>query len=378
MAILQPKSLVLITLLIPLMSQGILSFPLKRSVSSIPQIVGLLMEEQHLQASQLHILENTSSSYASMLPNIIDLFTKGLDLQTLQLQLLENATATTSAALPLIVALLENHDRKMDTIAASVEKLEQSLLDLPAILTAFLQQQINSSALIASSFETLIKAVPFTARDCVDIAKQGTYGSGPYMITPWDEHGPFKVQCDMETDDGDGWLVFHRRFDGSVDFFRGWEDYRGGFGDVDKGEYWLGLENLHRLTNTRQQWELRIDLEDFHGNTSYAQYNNFRIKDEASFYELTLGSYRGTAEDALEDSVSSSFSTKDQEHDTCKPVHCAEDRKGAWWYDCCTYANLNGLYLAPGEETSEGMYWYNWKESLESLKRAEMKIRPVN
>jgi len=33
--------------------------------------------------------------------------------------------------------------------------------------------------------------------------------------------------------------VIQRRLNGAVEFYRGWEDYRNGFGDIEK-EFWLG------------------------------------------------------------------------------------------------------------------------------------------
>ena len=44
---------------------------------------------------------------------------------------------------------------------------------------------------------------------------------------------------------------------------------------------WIGLRNLNKLTNIPgQPMELRIDLENWTGEKSYAIYKNFRIGTE--------------------------------------------------------------------------------------------------
>ncbi|KAK2150918.1 hypothetical protein LSH36_382g00017 [Paralvinella palmiformis] len=66
--------------------------------------------------------------------------------------------------------------------------------------------------------------------------------SGVYSINPTSNSSDciYKtdVYCDMEKDEG-GWTVIMRRKDGSVDFYKEWEDYKLGFGSLN-GEFWAG------------------------------------------------------------------------------------------------------------------------------------------
>ena len=55
---------------------------------------------------------------------------------------------------------------------------------------------------------------------------------------------------------------------------------------------WLGLDKIHRLTSDNNSM-LRVDLEDFEGNTAYAEYNMFSVMNENDKYKLNLGSYSG-------------------------------------------------------------------------------------
>ena len=84
--------------------------------------------------------------------------------------------------------------------------------------------------------------------------------------------------------------MFQKRLDGSVDFYRGWDDYKRGFGNLN-GEFWLGMDKIHRLTKERSR--LRVDLEDTTGKTAYAEYDIFGVTSERSKYKLSLGTYSG-------------------------------------------------------------------------------------
>ena len=92
------------------------------------------------------------------------------------------------------------------------------------------------------------------------------------------------------TTDGGGWRVFQRRQNGSVDFYRVWDDYKNGFGNMS-GEFWVGLKNIKRLTKDNDK-ELRVDLEYFEGEKRYAKYETFEVKrGEKDKYKLIVEGY---------------------------------------------------------------------------------------
>ncbi|XP_033644576.1 fibrinogen-like protein A [Asterias rubens] len=208
------------------------------------------------------------------------------------------------------------------------------------------------------------------ARDCSDVLARVEAHSGVYAVKP-DSGRPFKVYCDMETDGG-GWTVFQRRQDGSVDFYLDFANYSWGFGNLE-GEFWLGNDNLHRLTAQGEN-ELRVDLTSFRDESGYAVYESFSITDVSDNYRLSLGSYSGTAGDVLSYHNNQAFTTKDRDNDDWSSVNCAQDRHGAWWYNACYQSNLNGRYFNETTTNKEGIRWWGFSGS-RSLKTTEMKIR---
>ena len=170
----------------------------------------------------------------------------------------------------------------------------------------------------------------------------------------------------MDTDGG-GWMVFQRRMDGTVDFYRGWADYVKGFGDLN-GEFWLGLSKIHRLTNSGTTKSLRVDLEDFDGNQRHANYSTFQVLDSSRKYQLNITGYSGDTGDSLFYHNGMKFSTKDQDNDQYNG-NCAVLFKGAWWYKYCHHSNLNGKYFSGTATTyADGVIWYHWKGLYYSLK----------
>lgn len=72
------------------------------------------------------------------------------------------------------------------------------------------------------------------------------------------------------------------------------------------------------------------------------------------------------------------FSTIDVDNDSA-PGSCAVARKGAWWHNVCTWANLNGIYGNGTCLTLENCnFWYSLTNSFSGVKTSFMMVRRVS
>ncbi|XP_043065327.1 fibrinogen C domain-containing protein 1-like, partial [Drosophila ficusphila] len=174
------------------------------------------------------------------------------------------------------------------------------------------------------------------------------------------------------------WLTIQRRWDGSVNFHRSWEEYKNGFGNV-QGEFFIGLEKLHIMTSA-QPYELHIKIGKIDRSIGYANYDDFQIGGEDESYMLkTLGKYSGTAGDSLTRHKGMKFTTFDRDNDNINKINCARSEAGGWWFDKCAYSTLNGKYYSDGHcDITNGIFWGSFQNNAWniSLTFTEMMIRP--
>ena len=214
--------------------------------------------------------------------------------------------------------------------------------------------------------------------DCETWFKSGYTTSGVYEITFNGKQR--EVYCEMDAMNNEGWTVIQKRVDGSVDFTRGWADYKNGFGNVD-GEYWLGNDDLHALTTPGHQGTilLKIFAKAFDGEETFVVFSGFKIENETINYKLHTGKFV-----AGESSHSASFLY----HDGMYFSAPGTDNDPSWldcavhdgfWYNGCQEMSPNGPYYQENEScpASNGMMWYSFKTTNVCLKEFQMSIRMV-
>ena len=100
--------------------------------------------------------------------------------------------------------------------------------------------------------------------DCQEAFDNGEQDSGSiFFLKPDPDWQIIKAVCQF--DSTSGWTVIQRRLDGSVDFYRDWDDYVNGFGNLS-GEYWIGkkifsvpliYKNFITLLHMSMFWRLK-------------------------------------------------------------------------------------------------------------------------
>ena len=198
---------------------------------------------------------------------------------------------------------------------------------------------------------TITSSLP---RDCSELQltnrRNGSYTIFPYGVS----NVSTSVYCEFDSDGT--WTVIQRRFNGSVDFYRNWKNYKRGFGSSD-GEYWLGNDVIHQLTSLGN-YSLKILLTDWYNVRSYAEYSVFYVGSETHKYKLKIGGYSGDAGDSMALHNGGQFSTWDKDNDKVAGQSCVSNcGRGAWWHTNCCHSSLNGVYSHYSTWQTSGIEW---------------------
>jgi len=151
----------------------------------------------------------------------------------------------------------------------------------------------------------------------------------------------------------------------------GWKEYKNGFGRQTDKNYWLGLDDIHRLTSTGN-WNLKVQVkydllyggsrDPRAGTIGEAEWESFSVAGESSKYRLTIGS-RISRSNFPSDPFHAhtingkAFATVDKDNNR----GCATNDGGGWWYDYCAQICLTCSRFSPNRGGDGMLYWGGWK-----------------
>lgn len=138
----------------------------------------------------------------------------------------------------------------------------------------------------------------------------------------------FPVYCE------EGWIIIHRRVDGSQSFEKKWNEFRDGFGSI-RADFWMGLEKMHRITR-EGSYELMVIVRSFEGEEKRSTYKGFKIASKSEQYRLDFDKFiGGDAGDSLTRQNGMQFSSLDRDNSKHKTLHCAQHFNSSWWFKDC-------------------------------------------
>lgn len=134
-------------------------------------------------------------------------------------------------------------------------------------------------------------------------------------------------------------LLIQQNADGLNFFNRSWAEFKAGFSDK-RGNYWLGNERLHQLTQNGR-YKLRFDLQARDNFTWYwTEYSSFNISSEATNYTLWVSGYSGNLGDGFSSHNGLIFTTYDRDNDRWNG-NCAVSNGAGFWYRGCSSVRVN-------------------------------------
>ncbi|TMS18887.1 Angiopoietin-1 [Larimichthys crocea] len=270
-------------------------------------------------AQKLQHLESTMENNTQWLRKLENVIQKRIkpDIPNIPPHVVHNQTAAMLEIGTNLLTHTAEQTRKLNVVEAKVLN-QTSRMEIQLLENSLSTNKLEKELLLQTSEISQLRAKNSRLESKVQKLESQQKGELEDMR---EEKNRLQVYCDMDTAGG-GWTVFQRRFNGSVDFQRSWREYKMGFGDV-LGEHWLGNEALHLMTS-QGQYSLRVELNDWEGNSAYSHYDRFTLANERQQYRLYLRGYSGTA--GKQSSLSThgtGFSTRDQDNDNCDHCKCA-------------------------------------------------------
>ncbi|KAK0065262.1 BpFREP12.17 [Biomphalaria pfeifferi] len=350
------------------------SITLRQMVNNVQSDLSICKESIHSFSNDLDTNKQSIASYNDELNTfgqIVNSLKDDLRTNKQSLQTVTDEVNTNKDNINQLKEDLESNKQNIQNITKGVNTNRQNIMNL--------NKDVNTSQQSLSKLEVNLETHLTNLSTALTQIKENIKKGRPTScreINSFQERvivtlkSGLEVMCDTKTDGG-GWIIFQRRINGKVDFYRGWKEYRDGFGDYNIGEFYLGNENIFKLTSTGQ-FDLRIDLE-YRNAKYFAQYKDFKLLSETEKYKLQIGKYSGTAGDELSRHNNMYFTTFDRDNDISSGPNCAEYRSGAWWYAHCHDSNLNGQW--GGTSNQKGMIWNQLTGWFNFITFTEMKIK---
>jgi hypothetical protein len=231
------------------------------------------------------------------------------------------------------------------------------------------------------------------SRHCADLKLfHGVTQSGAYNVSIGVNYNQFllnsqlnwtTVYCDMESSLGGWTLMSHGNMTSNKTFV----EYVAGFGNPSNQNIWLGLDNIHAISQTPTS--LRIVVESCHPDAMPSEdctYDHFSITDSTEQYSIFLNSTcQGSSQEGWVTWDTTQLGPKFSTFDNDDSNGCSNDWffGTGWWFHyvsrpfACGIANLNGLRFVcdSSTEAQYALTHLTWNKN--AFKDAHMWLRPL-